>query len=38
MVLFYYKVEKKNGGQYLGERTDLSPLDLKVERKLNILY
>ena len=38
MVLFYYKVEKKNGRQSLGERTALWPLDLKVERKLNIFY
>lgn len=38
MVLFYYKIEKKNGRQSLGERTALWPLDLKVERKLNIFY
>ena len=38
MVLFYYKVEKKNGRQSLGERTALWPVDLKVERKLNIFY
>lgn len=38
MVLFCYKVEKKNGRQSLGERTALWPLDLKVERKLNIFY
>lgn len=38
MVLFYYKVEKENGRQSLGEWTALWPLDLKVERKLNIFY
>lgn len=32
-VTFYWKVKKKNGGWYLGERTDSWPLHLKVERE-----
>lgn len=37
-VTFYWKVEKKNGGWYLGERTDLWPLDLKVESECKYFF
>lgn len=37
-VTFYCKIKKKNGGCSLGERTNLWPLDLKVESNCTYFF